>query len=319
MSYHVGDKILIRGGREGTVHYVGPLENKNGTFYGIEMMNGNGKHNGIFEGKKYFVCPQGKGLFLNKSQIVCHADDVLKDEKLKEDELKNKLKSKETNTPTTDDVKIEHSQDSGKKNANRKTGPKEEHTQTKSTWKPPEWTKDYTSQDDTDSGFLAERYTSMYGKKYELKGLYGSRGHPGFKKFRNTHYTKWTEEDWKAWQEHLNEENSMIEKERKRISQERDDIAKLNKNLNDKARKEVEKRQKSLVEEEARLKQLELDRQKEADELEKEKKRIREEAEELERKYKAAEEAKKIENAKDEQRRKQLKEETDALEEEKKN
>jgi len=207
-------------------------------------------------------------LFLNKSQIICRSDDDDRDAKVKED-TKSKPKSKDTNDNN------DSSQDLGYKFAvNRKTGPKEERNRGKSDWKPPDWAKDYDAQDDEDDGggFLAEKYSSMVGKKYDLKGLYGSRGHPGFKKFRNKPWNKWTEEDWKAWQAHLDEENDMIEKERRRIQQEKDDIAKLNKDLSDKARKEAEERQRRLAEEEARLRQLELDRQKEADDLDNEKK-----------------------------------------------
>jgi len=198
-SYNVGDQVLMSGDREGTVRYVGSLDGKNGIFYGIELSTGNGKHNGTFQGKKYFTCPPGKGLFLNKSQIICRADDPDKDLKIQDDDKKSKSKSKDEDDSN---------------NAN-KMQPKDDRQRSKSNWRPPQWAKEFTAHEEEDNIF-AERYSSMYGKKYELKGLYGSRGHPGFKKFSKKHWSKWTADDWKAWQDYLDEENNMIEKKRTR-------------------------------------------------------------------------------------------------------
>ncbi|CAD8051490.1 unnamed protein product [Paramecium sonneborni] len=82
---------------KGFIKYVGELEGRSGTFYGIHLDNKLGTHNGTLQGKEYFNCPDGHGLFitgnhLKKASIVRDANK--KTTKVTKDEPKQqKLKT----------------------------------------------------------------------------------------------------------------------------------------------------------------------------------------------------------------------------------
>lgn len=54
----VGDtvKFLRHGGKisRGLIKYVGPLDDKKDTYLGVELDGEAGKHDGLYEGKRYF-------------------------------------------------------------------------------------------------------------------------------------------------------------------------------------------------------------------------------------------------------------------------
>ena len=58
MDIHISDvvKFIRQGGRisKGLVHFIGHLPNRNDTYLGIELEVEDGKHDGIYDGKRYF-------------------------------------------------------------------------------------------------------------------------------------------------------------------------------------------------------------------------------------------------------------------------
>ena len=68
-EYSKGDEVKITKNRSGIIRYRGPVDGKQGEFFGIELTRGNGKHCGIFQGKRYFTCTQNRGVFVKQSQI----------------------------------------------------------------------------------------------------------------------------------------------------------------------------------------------------------------------------------------------------------
>eukprot|EP01083_Nonionella_stella_P037059 101066_1 len=69
-QYSVGNTVLLCKQREGIVRYVGPVEGRRGTFYGIELTKGNGDTDGSIKTKRYFKCSAGKGKFVPAGSIM---------------------------------------------------------------------------------------------------------------------------------------------------------------------------------------------------------------------------------------------------------
>ena len=61
--------------REGIIRYKGKLDGKKGTFYGVEVTVGKGKHDGVYHDKKYFDCKKGQGIFVEKKHIIFKIND----------------------------------------------------------------------------------------------------------------------------------------------------------------------------------------------------------------------------------------------------
>jgi len=91
---HVGKMYELDDGRFGLCMYFGKtLFNKRGLWVGLQLENAEGKHNGTVHGKKYFLCREGKGVFVRpcrikrlvtevtKSNINLHDKKVTKDPK----------------------------------------------------------------------------------------------------------------------------------------------------------------------------------------------------------------------------------------------
>eukprot|EP01083_Nonionella_stella_P066807 176251_1 len=66
----VDDEVELTKNRIGVIRYKGPLEGKNGIFYGVELSQGTGKHSGLFKGQRYFMSQKDKGVFVRKKQIL---------------------------------------------------------------------------------------------------------------------------------------------------------------------------------------------------------------------------------------------------------
>lgn len=63
---HPGGKIS-----KGTVQYKGPLPGREEVYLGVELEGGDlGKHDGVFQGTRYFLCKPNKGAFVNFSKII---------------------------------------------------------------------------------------------------------------------------------------------------------------------------------------------------------------------------------------------------------
>ena len=72
----LGDRVIVRGQRPGTVRYLGKLEGHrteidNEVFAGVQLDHPAGVHNGTFNGKRYFSCPAKHGVFLPLRDVVC--------------------------------------------------------------------------------------------------------------------------------------------------------------------------------------------------------------------------------------------------------
>uniref|UniRef100_A0A8C4F9P0 Kinesin family member 13A n=1 Tax=Dicentrarchus labrax TaxID=13489 RepID=A0A8C4F9P0_DICLA len=62
-----GEQVWV-GKRRGTVHYVGGVEFAKGIWIGVKLDMAVGKHNGTVQGRVYFRCPPGHGVFVKPSR-----------------------------------------------------------------------------------------------------------------------------------------------------------------------------------------------------------------------------------------------------------
>ncbi|XP_034776230.2 kinesin-like protein KIF13A isoform X4 [Acipenser ruthenus] len=64
----VGEHVCI-GNKTGTIHYVGLVDFSEGTWVGVELDLPAGKHDGTVQGKEYFHCASGHGVFVKPSRL----------------------------------------------------------------------------------------------------------------------------------------------------------------------------------------------------------------------------------------------------------
>ncbi|XP_034553280.1 kinesin-like protein KIF13A isoform X6 [Notolabrus celidotus] len=64
-----GESVWV-GKRRGTVHYVGGVEFAKGIWIGVKLDMAVGKHNGTVQGRVYFRCPPGHGVFVKPSRLT---------------------------------------------------------------------------------------------------------------------------------------------------------------------------------------------------------------------------------------------------------
>ncbi len=69
MSYSIGDKVVLNDKREGVIVYIGKVEKKKGTHYGLILTKGKGDGDGSIGKRRYFTTSKGKGAFVTKSVI----------------------------------------------------------------------------------------------------------------------------------------------------------------------------------------------------------------------------------------------------------
>ena len=69
-KFKVGDLVSISGVKHGVVRYFGRVHFAEGEWFGIELGDDDGKHNGSIEGVKYFECASKHGIFA-PSHKVC--------------------------------------------------------------------------------------------------------------------------------------------------------------------------------------------------------------------------------------------------------
>ncbi|KAL0985463.1 hypothetical protein UPYG_G00157200 [Umbra pygmaea] len=63
-----GEQVWL-GKRSGTVHYVGGVEFAKGIWVGVQLDMAVGKHNGTVQGRVYFRCAPGHGVFIKPSRL----------------------------------------------------------------------------------------------------------------------------------------------------------------------------------------------------------------------------------------------------------
>jgi hypothetical protein len=67
----VGAKVtLVDGKRGGTVKFVGETVYGPGIWLGIELEKRTGLHDGMHNGKRYFFCRDGHGIYVRADQVV---------------------------------------------------------------------------------------------------------------------------------------------------------------------------------------------------------------------------------------------------------
>ncbi|XP_051872783.1 CAP-Gly domain-containing linker protein 4-like isoform X2 [Pristis pectinata] len=72
LPINVNDYVIVNGNKSGTARYVGHLDSSgmaNAVFVGIELDEPHGKHDGIFEGKRYFQCYENFAIFVPMHEI----------------------------------------------------------------------------------------------------------------------------------------------------------------------------------------------------------------------------------------------------------
>jgi len=69
-DYIIGDTVKLRGGKKGTVRYIGTVTFDDGDYVGIELHNSKGKHDGAYRGVRYFSCPLNMGLLVKQEMVI---------------------------------------------------------------------------------------------------------------------------------------------------------------------------------------------------------------------------------------------------------
>jgi dynactin complex subunit len=66
----VGQKVVILGKRKGTVRFIGPTAFGQGEWVGIELDKPTGTHDGLANGHRYFTCPPGHGVYVQRQGVL---------------------------------------------------------------------------------------------------------------------------------------------------------------------------------------------------------------------------------------------------------
>ena len=70
----LGMKVSVNRSRpmlsRGTVKWTGTLPGHTGDYVGIELDVENGKHDGLFNGVRYFRCKAERGIFVKLSKVI---------------------------------------------------------------------------------------------------------------------------------------------------------------------------------------------------------------------------------------------------------
>ncbi|XP_072911082.1 uncharacterized protein [Hemitrygon akajei] len=72
LPINVNDYVIVNGNKSGTARYVGHLDSSgmaNAVFVGVELDEPSGKHDGVFEGKRYFQCYENFAIFVPVHEI----------------------------------------------------------------------------------------------------------------------------------------------------------------------------------------------------------------------------------------------------------
>ncbi|KAL8596733.1 hypothetical protein ACOMHN_046350 [Nucella lapillus] len=97
LQVQLGDHVVIKGERTGRIRYIGHLDKigqPNMVFVGIELDAPVGRHDGFFNGKRYFFCTKDHGIILPLHDIVCKVQ-AKKSNSMEENSARDKLNLKE--------------------------------------------------------------------------------------------------------------------------------------------------------------------------------------------------------------------------------
>lgn len=87
----LGDHVELISGKTGTIMFIGQTQFASKTWYGLELDEKEGKHDGYYGIKRYFKCKPGHGTFVRREKI----SKCLKKEKLKARRVTNAIKLEE--------------------------------------------------------------------------------------------------------------------------------------------------------------------------------------------------------------------------------
>ena len=68
-NLNIGDRIIIHDGRQATIKFIGHVKFASGIHIGIVLDKPSGKHDGRFNGRRYFHCNKFHGLFIKPCSI----------------------------------------------------------------------------------------------------------------------------------------------------------------------------------------------------------------------------------------------------------
>merc|ERR1712167_216223 len=74
----VGDVVTLKGERIGTIKYIGGVKNSLNKKYGIQLHTCRGDCSGEVEDQKYFDCPEGLGIFVERTELTGQCTNMLK-------------------------------------------------------------------------------------------------------------------------------------------------------------------------------------------------------------------------------------------------
>merc|ERR1712154_185407 len=98
----IGDEVRLVKDREGIIKFKGQIEGKKGSYYGVEVTVGKGKHDGEYKNLHYFDCREGQGIFVEDKHIVFKLNNTIKNVLDKKKKTKQKKKKKKRpKTPLT--------------------------------------------------------------------------------------------------------------------------------------------------------------------------------------------------------------------------
>ena len=72
-EYKIGQTVQYKDGQQGVIRYIGGLHIAAGDWLGLELPERTGKNDGSVQGRRYFSCEQGHGMFIRQesgAQIV---------------------------------------------------------------------------------------------------------------------------------------------------------------------------------------------------------------------------------------------------------
>ncbi|KIH45129.1 CAP-Gly domain protein, partial [Ancylostoma duodenale] len=67
-GFDIGERVVVSGGKQGVVRFIGETEFAQGVWAGIELEQPLGKNDGSVQGKRYFTCKSPYGVFVPASK-----------------------------------------------------------------------------------------------------------------------------------------------------------------------------------------------------------------------------------------------------------
>ncbi|KAK7112283.1 hypothetical protein V1264_011757 [Littorina saxatilis] len=113
LKVQLGDHVVIKGERTGRIRYIGHLDKigqPNMVFVGLELDAPVGRHDGFFNGKRYFFCNKDHGIFLPLHDIVCKVQPK-KTTSMEENSAKDKRETSSRKTSSWSSRNCKHEKD----------------------------------------------------------------------------------------------------------------------------------------------------------------------------------------------------------------